>query len=389
MPLMSGAIDAGLAPASRPLSAKEEKALRKKRVRDRVWEVDFLRGFIILAVLGDHLAGDFSWLFPTFFVTEEYNAVPWLLKSQMDATFYWNHPARHAIRLLAIMLLFLIAGISCRFSRSNLKRGAAILAVGIFLSIFFRIWTLLDVGGEGAFFTTISAIGLAILLYWAFKSVYARAVFLFHRLVYRRRQAAGKLDPRRVAEPVHLADPRGWKWWSLAFAFLFLALSFVIAVKSPLLDPTAFYPPAYVSILDQFPPMRRWLIFARDPDFVVHYPSLAGLNWLRTIVGVGREAAFSDWLPIFPGLFFIFLGGFLGETLYARKLSATSLFIMDGEGTSEQRAEARKVNAALNRITAPINLMGRNTLVFYFAHQVVYVILFVPIVLAFGVHLSL
>ena len=102
--------------------------------RERVWEIDFLRGAAILGMVIDHFLFDLGAL-DTYFVNFHEIASPTLVSfsSQMHAYFYG--PIRQFFHSLAF-LFFLMSGISCSFSRSNFRHAGKILFCAGLFTIF-------------------------------------------------------------------------------------------------------------------------------------------------------------------------------------------------------------------------------------------------------------
>lgn len=104
--------------------------------RNRVWEIDFIRGICVLLMILDHFA----------MLLADYFAMSWYGSKLADFDafslfcFQWIHgAARPSIHTAVLFFFFAVSGISCTFSRSNFKRGAqlAILAgVYSFCSLF-------------------------------------------------------------------------------------------------------------------------------------------------------------------------------------------------------------------------------------------------------------
>ena len=103
-----------------------------KSPSQRIWEVDFLRGFLLLFVVLDHFmfnlwyfcstaqTGVFKWLYAVSLAY--YDASTWLGYVQIT-----THNG-------FIMAFVFIAGISCNFTSSNLKRGVKLAVVAFLLS---------------------------------------------------------------------------------------------------------------------------------------------------------------------------------------------------------------------------------------------------------------
>ena len=120
----------------------------------RVWEIDALRGFLILAVLVNHLIltvdafcidGHFridaaEWAR----ITDPLGA--WFIKDGAGIVRWksWVTSLRDMVNNPAVDTFFLLSGISCIFSRNNLKRAVKVLAAGLFIAVFtfcLSLWT--------------------------------------------------------------------------------------------------------------------------------------------------------------------------------------------------------------------------------------------------------
>ena len=129
---------------------KELSTLEKKRV----WEIDAWRGFLILSVLINHLN-----LTVHAFCINGYYAIDsarWAALSDPLGVWYtygpdgvlrstaWVTWLRTYLTNPAVDSFFIISGISCMFSRNNLKRSLQVLAAGLFISAFtfgLSVWT--------------------------------------------------------------------------------------------------------------------------------------------------------------------------------------------------------------------------------------------------------
>jgi len=93
----------------------------KTQNRNRVWEIDTLRGICILLMLLDHFMFNFmildlstsNWLSVNNRFFQFMNAY---------AIWYWEWAAREVIRFCVVFLFLLLSGISCTFSRNNKNR---------------------------------------------------------------------------------------------------------------------------------------------------------------------------------------------------------------------------------------------------------------------------
>ena len=112
---------------------QEEKQKPKKERKPRVWEIDFLRGFCVCLMVLDHLtmlvAGFFA---PMWY---GYDMAFWDGFSKFCDLWFYNSLARRVIHPIVLFVFFAISGISCSFSRSNLKRGGLLAAVALLYTL--------------------------------------------------------------------------------------------------------------------------------------------------------------------------------------------------------------------------------------------------------------
>ena len=104
-----------------------------EKAKNRIWELDFLRGLSILLMVFDHLMYDLknlpSW-FSNYYQVES-GIFPFL---QDFASLYWNSWLRANFHFVFVAIFLLVSGISFNFSRSNLKRGMKFLIVAVLIS---------------------------------------------------------------------------------------------------------------------------------------------------------------------------------------------------------------------------------------------------------------
>ncbi len=106
---------------------------KKQKVLNRIWELDFLRGICILLMVFDHS------MFGVFFI---FNDAWTAVGSESITNFvtmtnnYWVSPLRLTVQPIVLWTLFMLCGVSCSFSRSNLKRGIQLFAVALVITYF-------------------------------------------------------------------------------------------------------------------------------------------------------------------------------------------------------------------------------------------------------------
>ena len=131
--------------------------MKKKKAalaRERVWEVDALRGLLILCVLVTHLYRCVE----AFCIDGYYNIDSYNWVNTTDPLHFWFdwgadgiiHQAFLTPQLQDLWMkagvagFFVLSGISCMFSRNNLKRALITLGAGVFIAAFtygLSVWT--------------------------------------------------------------------------------------------------------------------------------------------------------------------------------------------------------------------------------------------------------
>ena len=105
----------------------------KKPKKPRVWEIDFLRGFCVYLMILDHLTMLIAGFFAPMWYG--YDFALWDGFSRFCYTWFFESLARRIIHPIVLFVFFSISGISCSFSRSNLKRGGLLAAVALLYTL--------------------------------------------------------------------------------------------------------------------------------------------------------------------------------------------------------------------------------------------------------------
>lgn len=301
----------------------------------RIFEIDLLRGILILLMVVDHLAYDFGILAPSFFAMAD---APQALRDLSEWCFdYWFEAWRINIRYGVIALFFLLSGISTFLSRNSLKRGIIVFGFGAIVSSFSYLASILFKTDLFIYFGIISCFGLSIIIYSLFR------LFIL--------KSTGSLLM--------------WKSVSLFLALLFLGVGYWMRVE----------------VATQTINAQNWwyLINGRLTAAVPTYRIIRGIFTplkydFQTKVNIvlGRTWYGVDWGGLFPYLGYMFLGGFLGEMLYAHK---TSLIF-------------KKTNAfskGVERVFKPLTFIGSKTIYIYLFHQIVLALITSIIFMLLGV----
>ena len=111
---------------------------KKKSTAGRIWEIDFLRGLCVFLMLFDHIAI----MLATEFGPAWYGYVGMSTSTEFGAKlcslFLWyfrDSALRKIGHPIVLFIFFSISGISCSFSKSNLKRGIILAVVSVIYSL--------------------------------------------------------------------------------------------------------------------------------------------------------------------------------------------------------------------------------------------------------------
>lgn len=304
--------------------------VEKKVKKERIVEIDFIRGVLIWFMIVDHLFFDFWGIVPYF---EPFDAR--LIALSDIGVNYWNWPLRIGVRFAILSLFFLISGISSYFSKNNLKRGLMIFGVGVIISLGFFIFGKTPMGdGEYIFFGAITCFGVSILIYWLLR-------FLFKKIF-----------------PKHEKD---FKWIALGLGVLTIAIGLMFDC---------------------------WNIANAGPEYVYE---INWSNFMGIILGRYQDGSASDWLPLFPYLGFLFIGSFIGELLYKER---KSYFKPLPTRPKKEDPTIKKVTyyggiMPYKGIKNVITFSGHYSLFFYLLHQIVLIAVIGIVLLSMGYTLNL
>ncbi len=117
-----------------PEEKAEQKQLKKERLKRRITEIDLIRGILIIIMVFDHAMFDFGYFLPGLFKEYPYKT-DFTLKLYTFARKFWNWDVRIYVRYFVLFLFMALVGISCSFSRSNLKRGLQLFGFSLLLTL--------------------------------------------------------------------------------------------------------------------------------------------------------------------------------------------------------------------------------------------------------------
>ncbi|HKL74152.1 MAG TPA: heparan-alpha-glucosaminide N-acetyltransferase domain-containing protein, partial [Clostridia bacterium] len=105
--------------------------MKLKLKPNRIWELDFLRGFAILMVIIDHSMFDFSSVFPAW----QSSGVLILEDLYTLGNRYMTSDIRVFWRPAFLFLFFITSGLCTAFSRNNFLRGIRLSIVALLVSL--------------------------------------------------------------------------------------------------------------------------------------------------------------------------------------------------------------------------------------------------------------
>ena len=327
------------------LTKEEKKAMKKEKALKRVWELDFFRGILIIAMIVDHIV--FCWSANGLLVRVlQYNgAYPdWFNVVRAYASATWMSYFREYGRYLLMFLLFFISGASSKFSKNNITRALKICLIGAI--IFIATWISTKFGSNYIIlFGTISCFGVSMLIYALFEHFYK------------------KFFPK---------GEKAYKWIVLALGIIFTLVGIYFGTIADYIELGG---PQHQVAFDaqNFIENGTWKMDGYEYLNYLHPTKLNiedinASNFWQIIVG--RHYTGDDWLGLFPSLGFFFLGAFFGEVMY----------------TKERLAKRESLDRKLNKAFAPINFFGVHSLYFYIFHMpVIWVVCIIPL-LCMGWH---
>lgn len=242
--------------------------MRKKAKKQRIWELDFLRGFAILLVVFDHLFYDYG----MFFGAWRNCGVPFLETLNRISLDYLNGDLRFFWRPAFLFLFFSVSGICTALSRNNLLRGVKLWTVAVAVTL---VSFLGEIVADTPFilFGVLHCLAVCILAY-ALVELLLKGIFL-------------------LVEKVRKKEGKTWVV-TLVFALVCLAIAGV----------------------------ALWLHFRYNPRLGIVETTSAvsdvdGKKW--GMFFFAHEWWTGDYFPLFPFVSFFFFGAALGRPLYPKK----------------------------------------------------------------------
>ena len=299
---------------------KNPKTTTIEKADKRIWEIDFLRGVLIIGMVIDHFMF-FLGTFPSFY--KDCPLPDWLLNVSSFANAYWLNEVKIVIRFFGVALFFLLTGISSKFSKSNLKRSVICMAFGVALALGYMAFSLISGQSMYVLFGIITCLGFSMFAYWGIKTLYTK---------------------------INKSE-NNWKWWSLGIGCVLTLAGFVtnLCISTDLR-----FGHILLSMFGHFNPGY----------FDSYHEQLTFGNALLTIVGFHKWG--NDWMGILPFTGFTFLGGFIGEYVYSIR---RSIFF--------RKNEDKNISFNRNAIKGTwfVNWLGARTFIIYIIHPIIIVLL--------------
>lgn len=132
--------------------------INKNAFENRIHEIDFFRGLLILLVIFDHL----MWFINFYIFKNQQPFINW----------YWSSNLRYVIRQIVLMLFLFTCGISCHLSKNNAKRGLILLLFVLLIPLITHIIQCLPIFNGRIIvidFNILGVIALSILFYVIFE----------------------------------------------------------------------------------------------------------------------------------------------------------------------------------------------------------------------------
>lgn len=162
------------------LSAQEVSAAVDEIVampkQKRIWEVDFLRGFMILFVVWDHFMWDVGTMWPY-----KTSLFQWLYEL---CNSYYSGALRKATHDAFVTMFVFTSGVSCSFSRNNGKRALRMIALSLlFTALTYAASTIFN-DNVAIYFNVIHVIALSVLLWSVIDWCRAKCVKTWQKNVF-------------------------------------------------------------------------------------------------------------------------------------------------------------------------------------------------------------
>jgi uncharacterized membrane protein len=239
--------------------------------KNRIWELDFLRGFAILMVVIDHSMYDFASIFSHW----GSSGVVFLESLNSLGISYITSYIRIFWRPAFLFLFFVTSGLSTAFSRNNFLRGLRLGFVALLISfVTYYVQGILD-ASTFVLFGVLHCMAVIILSYSLVSTLTKLAITLFYKLK---------------------KSPFNDKTFKYTLSIICLALSVIFYFINRKYNVELIDATGYSKSIDT---ASKWLGLFFYTD-----------NWWT-----------ADYFPIFPFICFFFFGAAISPLLYPKKKS--------------------------------------------------------------------
>ena len=299
--------------------------------RERVWEIDFLRGAAILGMVIDHFIYDLSALSGYFYNFYDV-ASPELISFSNQMAVYFAGPVRQFFHSLAI-IFFLMSGISCSFSRSNFRHAGKILLFAGLITVF----------TYSLYFITYG-LGSPIDIRILFGVLYVLGMGVL------------------LVAVIQLIPGAKWIELGLGCAILIFGVfyAFLGSMKGKITDWQSFW--NNIFYIFDVAPYQSFCTIDNAPNWFATLTGFDVPDFFASMFGFIRAG--SDYFPMIPWIGFTLIGAFLGQTIYKEKKSL--LPKIDG------------------RWHKPVDWFGSKSLYIYVLHQPFWLLILLAIFLPMG-----
>ena len=145
----------------------DELATMPKQKRERIWEIDFVRGLMILFVVWDHFMWDVR------NIGSDYNTglFQWLYNLTGS---YYGGSLRAVTHDVFVTMFVFTSGISSSFSRSNVMRGLKMCAFAIAFTLITDVISSVIGAHLTMYFNVIHVVALSVLIYSGIEWIWSK-----------------------------------------------------------------------------------------------------------------------------------------------------------------------------------------------------------------------
>ncbi len=176
--------------------------------RKRVWEVDFVRGLMILFVVWDHFMWDINCVGTHKYETGLFQ---WLYDLSVN---YYAGTLRKVTHDVFVTMFVLTSGVSCSFSRSNGRRAIKMCAFAILFSAITYAVSAMFNTRLTIYFNVIHVIALSVLIYTAVEWIWSKLTADWQKNIFGVLYFAVTMTALVVG---HCAKADGVNWLDLIF----------------------------------------------------------------------------------------------------------------------------------------------------------------------------